>query len=143
MKITESRPIRPCQEIAKLEQMLQKELISIISSKRVADTAKFKDLYPNMKSLLDTYEILVTISSGTTLKDLTNLKNLSNEIHEKIKVLINEIENDNIFITKPIITKLATDLENGANIVTILATFTQLYNTMVHSVKALVTNKIF
>lgn len=138
-----SRPIHPCQEIAKLEQVLQKELISIISSKRVADTAKFKDLYPNMKSLLDTYEILVTISSGTTLKDLTNLKNLSNEIHEKIKVLINEIENDNIFITKPIITKLATDLENGANIVTILATFTQLYNTMVHSVKALVTNKIF
>ena len=137
-----ARPVKEDQECAKISDTLNKELNNIIGTKNLQDATKFKNVFPNMKSVLETYEILVNVSSGTTLDNLIKLSKRCSDIDDKIKALVDSIERSEITLTKPVINKLSFELENTANAVTYLVSFSEIYNKLVNCVTSLTNPKV-
>lgn len=132
---TSSRPVKPDYEAKEYSDELRKKLATILNGKKMDDLDKVKYIYPNMRSMLDTFDILVSISSATTINSLYKLKDYCADIESKITILLSDIKEKQIEVSRPILVKLSEDLENCANIITLVVSYTELYNRLVLCVK--------
>lgn len=138
-----SRPVRANVDMVKLYDNLHRDLNSVLDPKKLADRDKFKNMFPNVKSLYDTFENLVSITEGTNLDEILKIKKFGEEIEEKIKNLIVEIENNRVEVSKSVLEKLSSDLEYSAKNITLIFSFVVLYNKMVNVIRVITEEEFF
>lgn len=132
---TSSRPVKPDLEAKEYSVELRDKLAKLLKSKKMDDMDKVKNVYPNMKSILDTFDILVSLSNSTSINNIESLKNYCDDIESKLNILLMDIKDNNIEISKHILIKLSEDLESVANIITLVVSFIEVYSRLVLIVK--------
>lgn len=125
-------------DIVKLEDNLYKLMSKVVDSKKMKDVAKVKDVLPNLSSLHGVIETLFKTGDGITLKNMKELDGMITEITNKITILQEEMGKPEFEVNKNIIKKLATDLENGAKLVTVATSYVHLFNQTVIVTKSII-----
>lgn len=132
---TSSRPVKPDLEAKEYSVELRDKLAKLLKSKKMDDMDKVKNVYPNMKSILDTFDILVSLSNSTSINNIESLKNYCDDIESKLNIFLMDIKDNNVEISKHILIKLSEDLESVANIITLVVSFIEVYSRLVLIVK--------
>lgn len=132
---TSSRPFKPDTEAKKYSDELKNTLYNLFKSKRMEDVDKLKNIYPNMKSILETFDTLVSISSSPSINKLRDLNKYCTDIESKIDAMISDIKDKRLVVSKSVLVKLSEDLESVANIVTMSVSFAEVYSRLVLCVK--------
>lgn len=133
-----SRNALPNDNVIKLNRQLDKILRDAIDPKKVIDVDKIENLIPNLSSLKSVYERTVNLESYTTSKAMLELQNSVSSITEKVNILISSLEDEEYEISKAMLKKVTTDMENTAQLVTNAASYLHLYNQLQFVVKNLI-----
>ena len=115
-------------EVIKLEKELSDILVNLIDTKKVDDSDKFENVFPSINSLSNAYDLLLSIGNGLTLENMNKINEKIDGIVEKISVMQEEMARKNYEVSKTVIKKLSTDLENNAKLVTVSTSLLHLYN---------------
>lgn len=133
-----SRDTLPNDNVIKLNKQLDKILRDAIDPKKVIDVDKIENLIPNLSSLKSVYERTINLESYTTSKAMLELQNSVSSITEKVNILISSLEDEEYEISKAMLKKVTTDMENTAQLVTNAASYLHLYNQLQFVVKNLI-----
>lgn len=134
-----TKPVGPNEELVKATNELQAILETNLSSSKVADTAIFKDLFPNIQDIEQTFNILVNMSMSPTIKDMQYIDNTINGIVSRINTIVNEMKDRDYEISKAVLGKLAKDVEIAANNVTVVTSHILFYNQLVSLLTLIIT----
>lgn len=125
---TSSRPLEPQPKIKEINDKLEKVMQKILNPKNVLDQTKFDKVYPHWKSFKETYDILINTSRYGAIENYQVILNLIENISVKVKELTKLAEEKQFEISKHVIKKLGTDLENGAKYITAMSAVIHMYN---------------
>lgn len=125
---TSSRPQSPNKLLEDLVTELNKNMDKCFDDKLVLDTNKFGNLYPNMSCLTAIYNTLGNNGRFVNLDNMTRISTATKSLQGKIDALMLTIEEDEFEIAKPILIKLANDVENMAQLVTTTSSYIHWYD---------------
>ena len=143
---TSSRPLEPQSGIKELNAKLEKAMKNVINPKNRLDQTKFHKVYPHWASFKETYDELISTSRYGAIENYQVILNLITNISDKVKEFTILAEEKQFEISKHVIKKLGTDLENGAKYITAMSSVMHMYNqacvVLTHAVTALKKKKI-
>ena len=143
---TSSRPLEPQPHVKELNTKLEKAMQKVIDPKNVLDQAVFEKVYPNWKSFKETYDELISTSRYGAIENYQVILSLITNISDKVKEITKLAEEKQFEISKHVIKKLGTDLENGAKYITAMSAVMHMYNqtcvVLTHAVTALQKKKL-
>lgn len=125
---TQSAPQKQNMSLVKLESDLYKKLDEVIVTKAIEDTAKLHTLIPNFSSLNTVIESLYGQARGITLEFMKDIEKAIDLLHDKVKVLEEDMRKPNFEIHKNVLKKLTDDLEMGAKTITVSISYIHLFN---------------
>lgn len=124
-------PARLDERLIKRTNELQKVLEDIISTRKVADATQFKELFRNMNTVEDTFNLIVNLSFSPTLDDMKHVDGIIQGIVQRINTLVDEMKDRDYEISKTVLNKVSNDVENGAKCVTVIMSHIHFYNQLV------------
>lgn len=126
---TSTRPIVHDTTTVNTINTLHKTINTFISPKQVQDTCLLKDIYPNMRSIKDCFEKLISTASHGSLEQLESYNNRIGKIVEKINALVDETKKrPDLVISKVVLKELSLETEEVAELVTISMNVFFLFN---------------
>lgn len=134
-----AKPQKPNDQIEKDENNAYKQLNQVVSSKKLTDTMKIKEMIPNISAIPACVETLYKIGNGITLENLKMIKERTKTITENITILQEDMKQDKEYlISKPVLNKLTKDLESTAKYITVGISYIYLYNQTVSVTQRLI-----
>lgn len=127
---TQSKPLKPNKDAIVYSEKFYSVLNRIVDTKKMEDTKLIKDLIPNISSLTKVYDIVIKCKNSVSEACLTELNELIDNVYVKTQTLEKELEGD-YTISKTVLNKLATDLENNAKLITVTMSVIYLFNQIV------------
>lgn len=135
-----TRETIPNKDLINLNIKLDKILKDNFDSKKVLDVVKLEVVLPNLDSLKNVFERTINLESYTTSKAMLELQNSVSSITEKINILISSLEDeeDEYEISKAMLKKVTTDIEEAAKLVTNTTSYLHIYNQLQFVVKNII-----
>jgi len=122
------KPIRTYVEIEKIENNMSKVIAELIDPNGTKDIVKISEVLPNLNSLQIINENLNEANSLLTYKNIKDLEKMINKLNSKVNDLYDLLVDEDIIISKNIISDLGYTVESLAELITTSVSIFYLVN---------------
>lgn len=122
------KPIRTYVEIEKIENNMSKVIAELIDPNGTKDIVKISEVLPNLNSLQIINENLNEANSLLTYKNIKDLEKMINKLNSKVNDLYDLLVDEDIIISKNVISDLGYTVESLAELITTSVSIFYLVN---------------